>query len=135
IRSIREAPPDSFEGVAQEWFKRHVLKRGLRSASEIDRFMKQHLYPAWSGRDLASIKRADVASLLDHIEDEHGARQADYALAVVRQVFNWHAMRDENYNTPLVAGMRRTNPKETERHRILSDDEICAVWNAATGPY
>ena len=97
--------------------------------------MKQHLYPAWSGRDLASIKRADVASLLDHIEDEHGARQADYALAVVRQVFNWQAKRDENYNTPLVAGMRRTNPKETERNRILSDDEIRAVWNAATGPY
>ena len=135
IRSIREAPPDSFEGVAQEWFKRHVLKRGLRSASEVDRFMKQHLYPAWSGRDLASIKRAEVASLLDHIEDEHGARQADYALAVVRQVFNWQAKRDENYNTPLVAGMRRTNPKETERNRILSDDEIRAVWDAATGPY
>ena len=27
--------------------------------------------------------------------------------------------------------MRRTNPKETERKRILSDDEIRAVWNAA----
>ena len=35
IRSIREAPPDSFEGVAQEWFKRHMLKRGLRSAGEV----------------------------------------------------------------------------------------------------
>ena len=31
--------------------------------------------------------------------------------------------------------MRRTNPKETERKRILSDDEIRAVWNAATGSY
>lgn len=29
IRSIREAPPDSFEGAAKEWFKRHVLKRKL----------------------------------------------------------------------------------------------------------
>jgi integrase len=135
IRSIREAPPDSFEGVAKEWFKRHVVKRGLRSAGELDRFMKQHLYDHWAGRDLTSIKRADVAALLDHIEDEHGARQADYALAVVRQVFNWQAMRDENYSSPIVAGMRRTNPKETERKRMLSDDEIRAVWNAATGSY
>jgi integrase len=135
IRSIREAPPDSFEGVAREWFKRHVQKRGLRSASEIERFMNQHLYPAWPGRDLNSIKRADVATLLDHIEDEHGARQADYALAVVRQIFNWHARRDENYSSPIVPGMRRTNPKETERRRILSDDEIRAVWNAASGSY
>ena len=135
IRSIREAPPDSFEGVAREWFKRHVIKRGLRSADELDRFMNQHLYPAWSGRDLASIRRRDVSELLDHIEDDHGARQADYALAVVRQVFNWQAARDENFSSPIVRGMRRTNPKETERKRILTDDEIRAVWKAASGPY
>jgi integrase len=135
IRSIREAPPDSFEGVAQEWFKRHVLKRGLRSAGELERFMKQHIYPAWSGRDLTSIKRIDVSGLLDHIEDEHGGRQADYALAVVRQIFNWQAKRDENYSSPIVVGMRRTNPNEMERTRILTDDEIRAVWTAATGSY
>ena len=124
IRSIREAPPDSFEGVAREWFKRHVEKRGLRSASEIKRFMNQHLDGAWAGKDFASIKRKDVSQLLDHIEDEHGARQADYALAVIRQICNWQATRDDNYNSPIVKGMRRTNPKETERKRILSDDEI-----------
>jgi integrase len=135
IRSIREAPPDSFEGVAREWFKRHVQKRGLRSEAELDRFMTQHLYPAWSGRDVPSIRRKDVSELLDHIEDNHGARQADYALAVVRQVFNWHCTRDENFVSPIVRGMRRTNPKETERTRILTDDEIRAVWNAASGSY
>jgi hypothetical protein len=35
IRSIREAPPDSFEGVAREWFKRHVVKNKLRSAGAV----------------------------------------------------------------------------------------------------
>ena len=135
IRSIREAPPDSFEAIVSEWFKRHVQKRGLRSAPEIERFMKQHLFDVWSGRDLTSIKRGDIAKLLDHIEDEHGARQADYALALLRQVFNWQARRDDNYNSPIVAGMRRTNPQERARKRILSDDEIRAVWNATTGSY
>jgi integrase len=48
---------------------------------------------------------------------------------------NWHAARDENYSSPIVRGMRRTNPKETERKRILTDDEIRAVWNAASGSY
>jgi integrase len=135
IRAIRQAQPESFEGVAREWFKRHVQKRGLRSEAEIDRFMRQHIYTEWSGRDFNSIKRKDVSDLLDHIEDEHGARQADYALAIVRQICNWQATRDDNYNSPIVKGMRRTNPKETERKRILSDDEIRAVWNAATGSY
>ena len=131
IRSIREASPDSFEGVAKEWFKRHVVKKGLRSATELDRFMRQHLYEAWVGRDFTSIKRKDVADLLDHIEDEHGARQADYALSVIRQIGNWYATRDDNYSTPIVKGMRRTNPKETARKRILTDHEIRSIWNAA----
>jgi integrase len=112
-----------------------VLKKGLRSAAELDRFMQQHLYDAWSGKDFTSIKRKDVADLLDHIEDEHGARQADYALAVIRQICNWYATRDENYSTPIVKGMRRTNPKETERKRFLSDVEIHAIWNAADDSY
>jgi integrase len=131
IRSIREAPPSSFEGVASEWFKRYVIKNGLRSADLLAGFMQRHLYPAWSGRDFASIKRADITKLLDHIEDEHGARQADYALDIVRRVANWHAARDDNYNSPVVRGMRRTKPKERQRDRILTDDEIRRVWNAA----
>ena len=131
IRSIREAPPDSFEGVAAEWFKRYVTKKGLRSASELERFLKVHILPEWSGRDLASIKRSDITKMLDHIEDEHGARQADYALDIVRRICNWQATRDDNYASPIVRGMRRTNPKERQRTRILSDDEIRRVWAAA----
>src|SRR5262245_10833578 len=93
IRSIREAPPDSFEGVAAEWFKRHVVKKGLRSADDLDQFLRRHINPHWAGRDFASIKRSDIAKLLDHIEDEHGARQADYALDIVRRICNWQAVR------------------------------------------
>ena len=130
IRSIREARPDSFEGVAGQWFKRYVLKKKLRSANDIKGFLERHIYPSWSGRDFTSIKRSDIAKLLDHLEDEHGARQADYALDIVRRICNWHATRDDNYNSPVVRGMRRTNPKEQSRHRILSDDEIRKVWKA-----
>ena len=31
--------------------------------------------------------------------------------------------------------MRRTNPKERARERVLTDEEIRAVWNNATGAY
>src|SRR5262245_11853517 len=65
IRLIREAPPDSFEGVAQEWFKRHVVKNKHRSAGEVERFMRQYLLGAWPGRDISSIRRRDVTELMD----------------------------------------------------------------------
>jgi integrase len=134
MRAIKEGvdhtPPESFEAVAAEWMKRHVDAKGLRSKHEIERFVGR-MNKAWVGRDFAGIRRGDVAKLLDHIEDKHGARQADYALAVIRGMANWYATRHENYVSPVVKGMKRTNPKETARKRILDDDEIRAVWKAA----
>ena len=49
----------------------------------------------------------DVAALLDHIEDDHGASAADHVLAVVRGIANWFAARHNNYSPPIVRGMRR----------------------------
>ena len=69
--------PDSFEVVAGNWIKRHVTAKGLRSQAEIERCLNRYVYPHWGGRPFADIKRRDVAALLDAIEDNHGARQAD----------------------------------------------------------
>jgi integrase len=52
-------------------------------------------------------------------------------LAVISGICNWYAARDEKYQTPIVKRMRRSNPKESARTRVLNDDEIRAVWSAA----
>jgi integrase len=124
-------PPESFEAVAAEWLKRHVAAKGLRSRKEIERHVGR-VNRAWVGRDFASIRRSDVAKLLDQIEDKHGVRQADYALAVIRGMANWYAKRHENYASPIVRGMQRRSPKEMARARILDDDEIRSVWKVAS---
>ncbi len=130
------APPESFAAVIDEWFGRAVQsqdpKKRLRSEAEIKRFVDRMKKP-WSGRNFISIRRIDVAKLLDDIEDKHGARQADYALAVIRQAANWYANRHETYQSPIVKGMRRWKPKDNQRKRILNDDEIRAVWKQAKG--
>jgi integrase len=129
-----EAPPAkaaTFEEIGEQWLKRHVRAKGLRSEGEVRRLLRAHVYPAWKGRALLNIRRSDVAALLDEVEDDHGARQADYVLAVVRQVMNWYATRHDNYVPPIVKGMRRTNPKERERSRVLDDAEIRAIWKQA----
>jgi integrase len=129
-----EAPPAkaaSFEEIAEQWLKRHVRAKGLRSEGEVARLLKAHVYPTWKGRAFLDIRRSDVAALLDEVEDDHGARQADYVLALVRGISNWYATRHDNYVPPIVKGMRRTNPKERERSRILDDEEIRAIWKRA----
>jgi integrase len=129
-----EAPltkPDTFEDIAAQWLRRHVRAKGLRSEHEIVRLLKAHVYPAWQDRPFLDIRRSDVAALLDEVEDDHGARQADYTLSLVREICNWHATRADDYVPPIVKGMRRTNPSERARSRILDDAEIAAVWRVA----
>jgi len=131
-----EAPPvkpDTFGAVVTTFIKRHVEAKGLRSQKEIERILNVYVLPEWKDRDFASIRRSDVSKLLDTVEDKSGARQADYVLAVVRKVFNWHATRDDDYVSPIVKGMRRTDAKTGTRDRILSDDEIRTVWRYAEG--
>src|SRR5215207_4082293 len=103
-----EAPPvkpASFEHVAEQWLARHVRAKGLRSESEVTRLLKARVFPAWKDRPFLSIRRSDVAALLDSVEDEHGAKQADYVLSAVRgimSIMNWYATRHDDYMPPLV---------------------------------
>jgi integrase len=125
------AGPQSFESVGNEWYKRHVLAKGLRSATGLRRNLDNHLISRWSGRDFASIRRGDVAKLLDQVEDSSGPVAADQTLSLIRNICNWYTSRNENYTSPVVRGMRRTIPKERARKRILDDNELRAVWKQA----
>ena len=109
-----EAPPtkpDTFEAVAANWLKRHVEAKGLRTRGEIER-CPDECTSCRTGRSASSrrLRRSDVARLLDHVEDNHGRRQADVVLSIVRAIANWHASRNDDYTTPFVRGMNRTDP-------------------------
>jgi integrase len=121
----------SFQAVSDDWFTRHVMKKGLRSHSDLRRCLDNNILPSWAGREFESIRRGDVAALLDQVEDNAGPVAADRVLAVVSGICNWYATRHDTYQTPIVRGMRRSNPKERARDRILSDDEIRSVWSVA----
>jgi hypothetical protein len=122
--------PDSFEAVAGNWIKRHVVAKGLRTRDEIERVLRVYVLPHWHDRDFESLRRSDVTRLLDHVEDNHGRRQADVVLSVVRAIGNWYASRNDDYTTPFVRGMTRTDPGAGMRARVLDDAELRALWKA-----
>jgi integrase len=123
--------PESFQAIAENWFTRHVEAKQLRTRDEMRRCLEKYIYPTWAEREFASIRKADVARLLDYVEDNHGPRQADAVLATIGSVMNWQAARLDDYLPPISRGMRRTKTKERARTRILTDDEIRAVWKQA----
>jgi integrase len=121
----------TFEDIAGQWLKRHVRSKGLRSESEIVRLLNAHVFPAWKGRPFEAIRRSDVTTLLDEIEDGHSAKQADSVLAITRSIMNWQAARTDNYLPVIVRGMTRYDTKANARSRILDDDELRQVWRLA----
>jgi integrase len=122
---------ETFGDVATNWLKRHVVAKGLRSRPEIERLLARHVLPLWENREFVSIRRTDVAALLDEVEDNHGARQADYVLNITRGLMNWYATRHDDYGPPIVRGMRRQSPHAQKRARTLDDDEIRKIWKQA----
>jgi integrase len=123
------AVSNTFRSIAEEYIKREG--RALRSMTEREAILKRHVFPKFGARPIEEIKRSELTRHFDKIEDESGPSAADQTLAVVRRIMSWHAARSDDFRSPIVRGMTRTKPKELARQRILSDDEIRAVWAAA----
>jgi integrase len=126
--------PDSVATVAQNWLTRVVLKNGYRTAAESERIVKKYIGEHLGERSFVGLKRSEISSWLDKLEDDHGTRTADRALATLRAIANWYAKRDDDYVTPFVRGMKRGS--SNGRERILSDLEIKNFWKATetSGP-
>jgi integrase len=130
-----EAKPESFGKVAGTFIKRYVEKEGLRSGPRIKWQLKRYVLPVWADKPFAGITRADVAELLDEIEDQSGATTATRVLGTIRKMMNWYATRNGDFVSPIVPGMGRIKPAERARRRVLSDDEIRAIWPHLEGPF
>jgi integrase len=102
----------------------------LRSAAGRRALFINHVLPTLGGRPIADLRRGEIVSLLDSIEANVGARTANLTLALLSRMMGWYAIRNEDFRSPIVKGMARQN--NPERDRVLSDDEIRALWVATT---
>jgi integrase len=99
-----------------------------RSGKEQARVFDKLVRPEIGTRSIYDLRRADVARLMDTIADGSGPVMADRTLAYLRAAFYWQQSRDDNFVSPIIRGMTRTTTKERARSRILTDDEIRAIW-------
>jgi len=108
----------------------------LRSASRRFADIERLVLPVLGKKPISQIKRKEISNLLDAIDIENGPAMADLTLRFLSRIFNWHAARDDDFRSPIVRGMARTKPKDRERKRILTDEEIRKVWTTTEqGPF
>jgi integrase len=135
-RKAETTARNTLAAVCEEYLKRDG--KALRTVEQRRALLKRLVLPALGARPIDQIKRGDIVALLDRIEDESGPRMADMTLAVLRKIMNWHETRNEDFRSPIVRGMARTKPKERARQNTLNDDELRAIWKAASeaeGPF
>jgi integrase len=129
------AESDTLSAIAAEYLRREGprLRTFVQRKSDLDLLCGSVL-----GRlPVAEIKRGQYTRVLDHIADNNGPVRSDRCLSALRTLLTWHASRSD-FISPLVRGGRRTSIAERARSRILSDEELRAVWTAAEqdkGPF
>ncbi|WP_423414877.1 site-specific integrase [Hyphomicrobium sp. B1] len=84
----------------------------------------------WRDRRIGEITKRDIIDLLDDIVDRGAKTSANRTLDALRTLFGWCVDRDIIASSPC-QGVRDPSP-ETVRDRVLTDDEIRLMWQAAT---
>jgi len=124
----RAAMALTFEGLIEEWKALHLSHRRPRYAVEAVRAIRLGLADLLK-RPAAGITRSDAVNAIDRItlagKRVAAARVKQYA----RACYSWGLRRDKVEVNPF-AGLPLA-PEKAERERVLSDDELRAVWVAA----
>jgi integrase len=124
----RAAAANTVGKVLDGYLARSIAARKVRSAPEIAAIFDRLVRPRLGERSIYTLTRTDILALLDIVEDERGPVMADKVLDYIGAAFNWHAIRDPDFNSPIIRGMARTKTSERARSRTLDDQEIRDLW-------
>jgi integrase len=124
----RKAP--TVAALAEEYIERWAKPR--KKSWKVDlRILQKDVIPEWGERKVREITRRDVIRLLDGIVDRGAGIMANRTLAVIRKMFNFAVSRDIVPVSPCLA-VRAPAP-EQRRDRVLTTDEIRALWHGLEG--
>jgi integrase len=123
---------NSFAAVAAEFLDRHAS--GLKKSAEARRIIEREFVKRWPSRPITDIMPEEVAIAIRAIVKRGAPYQAHNALSYIRRMYNW-AIGTHEFGID-ASPVERLSPKDLigkrePRDRILSDNELRAVWNAA----
>lgn len=118
----------TFGDLAELYLERHA-RPNKASVRYDERVIEVELKPAIGKLRAADVGRQDVLDILDRIKDRGAAIMANRTFEIMRRICNFGVERGILTASPC-AGLKRPSPARS-RDRVLSDQEIAAVWKAA----
>ena len=120
---------DTVEAVFAEWMKRDQLPRNrANTVRNVEGGFRFDVLPAWGSRQIRTISKRDVIELLDGITDRGAVTRARRLCAYLARFFKWAYAREIIPTNPMT-GVEKPG-KENKRERVLTGDEIVAIWHA-----
>ena len=102
----------------------------LRSRAEKDRIFKRYILPVVSGLPVTEITKSHALEIIDPLVTQDKRRMADKVRQEGAAFFQWLIERD-HVDRNVFAGVRKANVGKAIRTRVLSDDEVAAIWRAS----
>lgn len=122
-KAKRKAAP-TFEDLLDEFWELELSKSP--TAKERRRLVEKDALSPWKNKKVVDITRRDAVILLDKVR-LRAPIGANRLQGVLVRMFNFAAERGIIEHSPMT-GLRR--PQEKSRSRVLTDDEIKALWKA-----
>jgi integrase len=115
-----------FELIAERYIG--AVLTAKRSGQEAGRHLRRGPIATWEGRQIGTIRRADVADLIASIRERSPAT-ARLTYAALRGLFSWCIERELVEVSP--CDHVRAPARPPARDRVLADEELRAIWQGA----
>jgi integrase len=133
-RAFRDQPlpaADTFDTLLRDYLEHHA-KRNMKASTytETKRSLERDVLDRgkWSNLPVASITKRHVMYLVDGIAATGAEVHANRIHSRLRALFNWAVAKDRMASSPML-GLKPPT-EESERERVLSNDEIRWFWQA-----
>ena len=114
--------------LVTEYVENHC-KAHLRRPRDTELRLTNHVLPKIGDRMVSELRRADIVELLDELEHEKKLRQqVNRTRTSLSGMFRYAVEREYLAENPVMG--TRSRKMELECSRVLTDDELKAIWHA-----
>lgn len=128
-RRAEQEKQKTFAVVTGLFIKNYVVVNRPKSEKKYREVFASAALKDWQTKPVGKIMRDDVRAVLDRYVEKGKLIAANRMRAHLSKFFNWAALRGYVDASP-VAGVERPLEREKPRDRVLTDDEVKAVWKA-----
>jgi len=120
-----------FADAVQEFLAQHYAGKRPRVRSEAKRHLESHFVPAFGQKILTSISDGDIGRQLATLS--HVPSEQLHAFRVLRTLLRWCTRPPRRYLRHSPLDGYEAPSQDRKGKRILTDEELTKVWQAATG--